>query len=256
MINAPRISACGHTYYRGFRIMPQANGVLFVRWMSKHVNYYLPRFFEFRGTVEDCCKYCDALIDKRIWDSKKYEDHGMATGQTFEPEQVPGPIVSISPNRLLAVMLGLDPMCVPAAATIHFTSHKGRHWADFIPAELVAEGVLPDIDMESLKTSLTASAASIPDYQHTGLNVPRPVLVEETKIEEQKIQEINIASFDREYYQEQISLIASNPPYYCRRLTKGSDLIYMATSWSKDGPWTVVSCDKERCMVLGIKVAA
>jgi hypothetical protein len=246
--------------YRGFLIARRSDGRAFVRWQIK-ANPWIPRSFLWAGTNDELNTYLEALINQDERAKEAMEAQGLATGHVYpstEEIQATGPMIEVSPERLVAVMLGVDKLCIPANGSLSVKQHGHRYWAGNVQALLIAKGVLPAPTREELRQAVMLP--KFPLKVHTGVNLPFATQsavdlkfgASEDKPQEKtrSEKEIPILKKKHRYHSEAVSLVASSPPYYVRRMHKGTDLIYLATSWSPKGPWDVLHQDEVRCQLL------
>jgi hypothetical protein len=247
--------------YRGFIIARRNDQRHFVKWQIK-ANPWLPRSFLWSGDMTGLERYIEALIDQDQETKEAIENEGLASQHVYPPQEeieAAGPMVEISPERLVAVMLGADRLCIPAAGVLTVKHHGSRYWAGQVQALLIAKGVLPAPTREELRQALLMP--KFPPKAHSGINL---TMTPETSFdqrfgacvkdepESKKGEEIRMCSRKHRYHSETINLVAASPPYYVRRLHRGRDLIYLATSWSPKGPWDVLHKDEARCNLLQI----
>jgi hypothetical protein len=243
--------------YRGFLLARKNDGRTFVKWQIK-ANPWLPRTFLWSGDDRGLEAYIEALINQDSQATEAAERESLATGHVYPTQEeinAQGPMIEISPERLLAVMLGVDRLCVPAAGVLTVKKHGHRYWAGNIQAMLVAKGILPAPTKEEIR-----QAAMLPTYPpkaHSGINLtygPEEAVNDRFNMQKtprnHRSQEVKILHRKHRYYTETISLAAETPPYYIRRLHRGKDLIYLATSWRPKGPWEVLHKDDARCQIV------
>jgi hypothetical protein len=247
--------------YRGFLIARRNDGRASVRWQIK-ANPWIPRSFLWAGTNDDLNTYLEALINQDERTKGEMETQGMATGHVYpstEEIQATGPMIEVSPERLVAVMLGIDKLCIPANGSLTVRQHGHRYWAGNVQALLIAKGVLPAPTREELRQAVLLP--KFPAKPHTGINLtstPQSAVDLKFGIQEENPQEqtsrnekeVPILKKKHRYHRETVNLVASSPPYYVRRMFKDRDMIYLATSWSPKGPWDVLHQDEVRCKLL------
>jgi hypothetical protein len=246
--------------YRGFLLAQRNDGRIFVKWQIK-ANPWLPRSFIWSGDAKGLEAYLEALINQDNETKEAIEHEGLASQHVYPPQEeieAAGPMIEISPERLVAVMLGIDRLCIPAAGVLTIQHHGSRYWAGHVQALMIAKGILPAPTKAELQQALLMP--KFPPKAHSGINL---TMTPETSFdqrfgvqsakeepESKKGEEIRMLQRKHRYHSETVNLVAASPPYYVRRLHRGKDLIYLATSWSAKGPWDVLHKDEARCNLL------
>lgn len=140
--------------YKGYRLhkAPIKGGPHKVGYVMKVGNYHLPRKFEWtdKNNTFAFKKYVDALVNRDVLESQKYEDEGYAINHEFEAYEGKPPVITISPMRLAQIIFCEDPLELPADTIVRIRSCKSdekstRFVAQEFLAELAAEGVTPDM---------------------------------------------------------------------------------------------------------------
>lgn len=252
--------------YRGYRVYPGEKGCT-ATFIYSSINYHLPRKFKFSAEagIADLHRYIDALVDRRSLEIKKYEGEDLAYAQEYEDPPAEVPIIRISPELLISVLLGEYPLDVPIHSKLQMKGTGGGKFVpDYLPAELADAGLLdayyeglrdfieqgkpytlreklrplePNVSMPAngFRPSESLLAA---EQQGKGevVEAPKPQPPTETPIESHALGDCV----------EALCAIESsdNDPYFVRRIfTAQGACIYTATSWSLDGPWSVHTMD-------------
>lgn len=259
--------------HRGYRMI-QKNGAYICSYLFKHSNYFMPRRFLW-GQIErvpELYEYIDALGGQRIRDIKELEDIGDVKDIEYEDVPTDVPIISITPQRLMAILRGEDTLSVPATAKLRFCDTTGHHYPAEFFAELAGDksmelyiekinqlveegrpilyfnGAVPRFNNERFK--VVNSSIQLELAEKT-LEDTRGYAERSTATEESVINETDHGS-----YVELISLLNAREekPYYTRRLLdKDRNVVWSGTSYHMQGPWRVYAEDKTRLEALGAK---
>ncbi len=245
-------------------------------YLVKFGNFFLPRSFSWMEpeNIEGLKSYIDALCTRNIGASAPWEDRGVAVDLVHQPAPEDVPMVWVSPERLLAVLRGEDPLQIPANAQVRITSHStgnGRQLPVELQAEVLAnEGPLfdryvalirqhvgsdkPLFYIETPPTKLRKGL--VPYLGSTGANLPandgilehdepsvtpKPIPTAPPR----SIAEEPYATTAHNGYEEIISHVRNvERPYFVRRLVRQQSVFWAGTAWLAAGPWVVYHEDK------------
>jgi len=248
-----------------------------VIWPLKHTNPDIPRQFTWaKMGKNEMHEYLDALVEKRTLDAQKYVDAGFIADVEWQDMSQPAPIVTISTKRLIDLIMGTDPLEIPADGVIKFklNGENGRFFANEILAELVAKEYFPESltewpDGKKKKVSKSAHQGKTTNVNNElGLYNYKQEYVREIPVmddyperddyQNNQQNETTISVDDKGHYRELITMIEYNhAPVFIRRVYRGDDLIWEGTSVeSPIGPWTIYYKNELRCKALGVSDAA
>jgi len=133
--------------YKGYRLWCMRNDgkQVAAHYIYKHFNYHLPRKFQWSDFSDKhgLVRYIDALLDKDALVYREIESEGLANGQVYDDPPRDVPVQQISPQLLLACLLGEYPIECPSDVTLHVRPIKGKYYQlDRLKAEMVQTGVL------------------------------------------------------------------------------------------------------------------
>jgi hypothetical protein len=163
---------------------------------------------------------------------------------------------------LIAVLLGIDPLEVPANATLQFTHGKILNTAKLVQATLVAKGYLPVMSPEQIKTVLKRFSKYEPPTTGMALNPAKQeelsrYLDQGDSPAPKAVEEIPITNTEHDLYREAVSMVMAERRYFVKRIVRqdGTPLL-TATAWSLEGPWNVTSSNPIACASVGLEEGA
>lgn len=237
--------------YRGFKILKRVSGVYRVDWLAKGVNFYLPRHFEFHGSLQLLHQYIDALVTREALRTQKIEDSGVVQDLEYDDSQndelKDRPMVTISPERLLEILLLQDPLEIPAEAAIRFSAHDGRWWPEVVIAGLLDKGLLRESELPT-KSVIDIAPHEIPSaFATTGLNAQRDAVGADGNFQmatasadapPSPMSRHTVRAINHRHYHELLDIVQDQQgTYYQRQLVRNGKPFWLGTSWSINGPW-------------------
>lgn len=257
-------------FYRGYRVYTgKHEGSLFQRkcvYNFKSVNFHMPRSFTWLNDSEvELFAYIDALVDKRTLDAAKYEKAELVKDAIYsDAPESKRPQVSLSPEMIVAVILGEMPIDCPIDALINFRStSEGRYTPTRIVAELVSTGIVPayyegllDFIENGRPILLQERLEGVsPEHKHERgmLGTPATNLVEAEKQGKGTVIPLGKNWKAPPYTEETVSTqevgkgevevitlatAVGQPSYFVKRLYRDDKLKSAKTSWHVDGPWS------------------
>lgn len=248
-------------FYRGYYIFPRntSTGRIKVRYNFKAINYHMPRSFEWTGDgVDELKEYIDALYDRRDLAIRPVEREGLAVEHSYDepPEKVE--TVKISPEMLIAVILGELPLEMPIHNQLLFrTSDRGLVPSQLV-AELVSEGLVGlyhqavldwvhngrpisvrgqlELEQRRMGTDGHSPAANLElaeqqgrgEYTEVGPAHRPPPPVEAALTTREVAGDLEVVS---------LVTVPGQHSYFVRRVYRNDQLHALATSWHAEGPW-------------------
>lgn len=245
--------------------------------MCEHVTWWmfplLPKRFQWNDTAVRLGMYIDAWYSGDRRTTAQYEKEGAATDLEM-PDVTDPPLakrVRTSATRLFSALALQDQFDVPLWGTLTFIT-DGRYlvpanfisqliaadpkrfghldanakWEKATPQHLQKMGLKPEQVTSGmyLKPQAAATSAEPADEDPVG-EVPEP---------QSPPRERTLLRRDRVDYIEWVTEIEyeGQAPYFCRRLYRDQQMLYEATSYSRNGPWTVYTRDNSTLLALGI----
>lgn len=258
-------------YYRGYRLqLAKTKGRVSV---ASTMARMLPA-----GVVQSCvwtapddtealADYLDLSLQQKKAQRGRYEEQGFATDVVLTPERPSVDEVQVNLATLLDALAMVDHVCFPLWGKVRFIRAGGT----LIPAEFIT--VLRERHPERFGHIPVAGATCIaredqlpegvgPADVHTGMNIrpaASPALAAPLSPAPQEAPptttppaEIQVACNRGDGWVELVSMVAVQRPYFVRRIIAQGRIIYLATAWSPQGPWSVEQRDAVTMMVLGL----
>jgi len=275
-------------FHRGFNCyLKQRERRIRCQYRLVNCNLWIPREFFWENTSKaDCCHYIDLLAAKRLNEAREFDDRKLATEHTYERgDGADRPFVTVSAQRLIAMMRGEEVLEVPLDARIRFALPNGKYTANDIDAailgpelmeeyiksirRLVGEGVpIMVAQMPEEKELMDKYGARLTDtVMHSGFNlaiarggfpqheVPAPD-VAAAAAAPAPVQETEVRKAEYGTHTETVSLItcSNQVPYFVKRLIRDQHLLWCGTSYDASGPWSEYHRDSSRLTALGIGI--
>lgn len=253
------------TSYRGFliRTVIDSEGVYdhcTVTW-GLTANKWIPKKFRWVGDKEELLFYLDALAECERQKIGFYENRTKFI-EDIEPQNDPwveGPVIRVSARRLLAVLLGLDILEVPANGTLTFVNDEdGVPWVRTVKAELVAQGILPERPAREIVELARARKYDPQKNLNSGINLidGAEELIGIKDDRPDKPKEMVVSEIEERHYKEQLCMVQNEGKvFYAKRyLTHDGDVIRVETSWRIKGPWETKYENTSKCIALGLGI--